>query len=556
LASAEAKLLALYGNTEHDFDLGNDGENAAKGSYIRILYDKLKYKEEQFAAKRIELNKVARELEEKKDELAEKETEIEAKDDEIRSLKEQATQLNQQISNLNSQIQSKNQEISSKSQEISHLNDQIREKDAEIERLRKENETLKDDTSSNSQELERLRAENRQKQDLINSYKYTNNQLRGSLAATAEQRDEALRDVEYWKDKYNKAISNPSGGDSSAEELKKAKAKLVELTGVDDPDYDLGTDGENAKAGSYIYNLNAKIQQLTRDRDKYRKDYEDEVRKNEELKKLQGSMTNRIKISGNYIGFSNNDIEDITINSESATSDYFVSDYNNISPSPDLESDDDKLALGWVNYWTDKINQNKTFIGDFNKKLSYEFTINFDNYNDDKNKILSINGVEKTIDEWANISDIQEFSEQQFSLYYTIGQKIRNYDVIRVTSGREEAYWNGLPTGHYNSWNSVDYKSKAQGFQMSDRTANFKNKINIKNSKNRTSITFTIEQTISLLYTGRKRGWNIYYSLIVIKDSDEHKKIDEMPLGTVVLFDDIKIPKSEWSRFNVYLFDN
>ncbi|TNK82208.1 hypothetical protein C4M93_03955, partial [Mycoplasmopsis pullorum] len=250
LASAEAKLLALYGNTEHDFDLGNDGENAAKGSYIRIIYDKLKYKEEQFAAKRIELNKVARELEEKKDELAEKETQIEAKDDEIRSLKEQASQLNQQISNLNSQIQSKDQEISSKSQEISSLNDQISEKDAEIERLREENDQLRDSSTDNSQELARLREENTQKQSRIETLERENSRLQNSISSLTRERDNALNDVDFWIQKYYNDITRPNGGDSSAEELKKAKARLVELTGEDDPDYDLGTDGANAKAGS------------------------------------------------------------------------------------------------------------------------------------------------------------------------------------------------------------------------------------------------------------------------------------------------------------------
>ncbi|TNK91461.1 hypothetical protein C4M96_04175, partial [Mycoplasmopsis pullorum] len=201
LASAEAKLLALYGNTEHDFDLGNDGENAAKGSYIRILYDKLKYKEEQFAAKRIELNKVARELEEKKDELAEKEADIEAKEAEIRTL---------------------NQEIRSKSQEISHLNDQIREKDAEIERLREENERYRIDYTDNSQELTRLRNENSQKQARIEELERENTRLKSTITTVEFDRDQALNDSTYWWHKYNEAISNPSGGDSSAEELRES----------------------------------------------------------------------------------------------------------------------------------------------------------------------------------------------------------------------------------------------------------------------------------------------------------------------------------------------
>ncbi|TNK98403.1 hypothetical protein C4M95_01850, partial [Mycoplasmopsis pullorum] len=120
----------------------------------------------------------------------------------------------------------------------------------------------------------------------IETLERENSRLQNSISSLTRERDDALNDAEYWRNR----VTNPSGDDSSAEELKKAKARLIELTGVDDPDYDLGTDGAEAKAGSYIYNLNAKIEQLTNERDNYRTLYQGKVKDYETLIAAQNSM--------------------------------------------------------------------------------------------------------------------------------------------------------------------------------------------------------------------------------------------------------------------------
>ncbi|APJ38689.1 hypothetical protein [Mycoplasmopsis pullorum] len=527
LASAESKLLALYGNTEHDFDLGNDGENAANGSYIKVLYDKLKYKEQQFAAKRIELNKVARELEEKKDELAEK-------DDEIRTLKEQATQLNQQISNLNSQIQSKNQEISSKSQEISHLNDQISEKDAEIERLREENERYRIDTTGNSQELERLRAENRQKQARIEELERENSRLQSSISSLTRERDRALNDVTYWRDRYYQVNPNPSG--SSDEELKKVKARLIELTGVDNPDYDLGTDGADAKAGSYIYNLNAKIQQLTRDRDDYKSKYEIAEQNFQDLKRLQGSMWNHKVIFGTET--------ESHKSREIARAETIIGTGDNMS-GKDVDRLDSEWALtkraNWGNI--DEVDKYKYFYN-FNSQAKSKFTINFNSFDEIKNYRLRIGNDFKTIQEWTQTSRVALYDNSYFA-YFTVGQKIRDYSVIR-TEKKTEYVTNGYNYG-YNKVEKdvVAYRDDVHGFQMSKRSVQYSKNINIEYSKTPTSITFTITETIGVgpLSDGKNNEIRKYIAFLDKENKSGFNNFTSTYNNELVLFDSILLPE-------------
>ncbi|TNK87977.1 hypothetical protein, partial [Mycoplasmopsis pullorum] len=365
----------------------------------------------------------------------------------------------------------------------------------------------------------------------IETLERENSRLQNSISSLTRERDNALNDVDFWIQKYYNDITRPNGGDSSAEELKKAKARLVELTGEDDPDYDLGTDGANAKAGSYIYNLNAKIQQLTTERDKYRSDLDTKKEELEQAKKLQGSMFDHKVIFGHVTKphKSSQIARNWAMMGMSST---YGKEVDNLDPEFALTK-----RAEWNNI--DKVDKYKYFYN-FNSQAITEFTINFNSFDEIKKYKLEIGNDLKTIEQWTQASKVT-FYDNYYFVKFTVGQKIKDYTIGNTTAQTLPGMNDSVYYFEPSRW-----LTQAHGFQMSKRNVEYSKNINIEHSKTPTSITFTITETIRVApqSDGKNSEIKKYIAFLDKKDKPGFSNYTSGYSNELVLFDDIYLPES------------
>ncbi|VEU70337.1 coiled-coil domain-containing protein [Mycoplasmopsis glycophila] len=221
---AKQKLNEYVGSEDENFEAGENGENALANSLVERL---------------------RREINDKQTIISQKETEIREKDAALK-------QKEQEISNLQTQNQGLNQDLENKKQEISRL-----------ETTKTQNEARISELETQKANLERENVEKDQ-----------------SIATLTREKQEALALAEEYKQKYERERGNSA---SSSTELTNYEDKLYELTGSRNWWFDVGTNGENALAGSLIYRLNQDIKD-----------------KDAEIKKLNGLIIGKETANDEY----------------------------------------------------------------------------------------------------------------------------------------------------------------------------------------------------------------------------------------------------------------
>ncbi|QIW62348.1 hypothetical protein [Mycoplasmopsis gallinacea] len=224
VSKAKSKLTEYVGSEDENFDAGENGENSLENSLVYRL---------------------RKEIEQKQNTLEEKDREIQTKNSEIENKTEQIQRLEQEKTDLNSTIESQKEQIK------------------QLENTKAEQTRKIGELENRKTELER---ENAQKDE--------------SIRSLTQAKEAALAEVEEWKRKYNSANSELQ---STNRTLSTAKNKLYSLTGSSDPNFNVGTNGENAKSGSLIYRLRQQISEKEARISTLNKQVGDKEKQNDEI---------------------------------------------------------------------------------------------------------------------------------------------------------------------------------------------------------------------------------------------------------------------------------
>ncbi|RIV16345.1 hypothetical protein [Mycoplasmopsis gallopavonis] len=202
---------------------------------------------------------------------------------------------NSLISNLRKKAKIKESENQRLLDSLKNKNAELQKSQTKILELSKEIEKEKQILINKESEINSFREQIRSKNQEIEILKSQLKNKDNSISDLEKEKQKALNEVKYWKDNYLVAEKNSQKLNL---ELERTKNKLQFLTGSSDREFNVGIYGENAKSGSYIYNLNHQIQIKEKNLETLKKE---KLEKEQELNKLL-ELLNKLNIKSLNFG--------------------------------------------------------------------------------------------------------------------------------------------------------------------------------------------------------------------------------------------------------------